>query len=374
MILTRTMVRKMTYSYVLHGIGREARMLFMRAPLAMIPLLAAGCIGVGDGDRSGTVGESGASAESRSTPAAEVDEGATTTAFSYAGPVLDLPPEPGDDSVPRHETERDWAIAAGMVTWARDQALGTLPVGELVAIIGTTFVGTPYEPGTLELPGQERLVVNLRTFDCVTFVEQVLVLAHLVRDETVVPDADPESGRAFRDRYRELLTELRYRDGRIDGYGSRLHYFTEWMNQAASAGWGADVTEELGGEADPRPIRFMSSNTHAYRQLGEDPALVAGIRAVEARLSEATRLFVPEARIAAVESGIRNGDIIAAVSTVDGLDIAHTGVALRHDGRIHLLHAPLVGDSVEISSRPLADRIRSISGQKGIRVLRPLDR
>jgi len=364
----------MVYSIVLNGVEKRARVVALRLSLVVIPLLGAGCTGVGDGDRSGTAGESAASAETRAGPAPEVDQGAAPASFSYAGPVLDLPPEPGEDSVPRHETERDWAIAAGMVTWARDQALETLPVGELVAIIGTTFVGTPYEPGTLELPGQERLVVNLRTFDCVTFVEQVLVLAHLVRDPSVMPDADPESGRAFRDRYRELLTELRYRDGRIDGYGSRLHYFTEWMNQAASAGWAVDVTAELGGEADPRPIHFMSSNPHAYRQLGEDPALLGGIRAVEDRLSAATRLFVPEARIAGVESGIRNGDIIAAVSTVEGLDIAHTGVAIRHDGRIHLLHAPLVGDSVEISPRPLADRIRSISGQKGIRVLRPLDR
>jgi len=364
----------MAYTIALDGFREGARLAAFRMSLVVIPLLGAGCIGVGDGDHSGTAGSSAASDETRAGPAPEVAEGAAPASFSYAGPVLDLPPEPGEDSVPRHETERDWAIAAGMVAWARDQALQTLPVGELVAIIGTTFVGTPYEPGTLELPGQERLVVNLRTFDCVTFVEQVLVLAHLVRDASVEPDTDPESGRAFRDRYRELLTELRYRDGRIDGYGSRLHYFTEWMNQAANTGWGVDVTEELGGEADARPIHFMSSNPHAYRQLGEDPALVAGIRAVEDRLSAATRFFVPEASIAGVEWGIRNGDIIAAASTVEGLDIAHTGVAIRHAGRIHLLHAPLVGDSVEISPRPLADRIGTISGQKGIRVLRPLDR
>jgi hypothetical protein len=368
------MVRKMVYRSLMKGLGLDAKASTHRGLLVVFPLLAAGCIAAGDGDRSGSSAESGVSAETRAAPAPTGNEQATPASFSYAGPVLDLPPEPGEDTIPRHETERDWAIAAGMVTWARDQGLGKLPVGELVAIIGTTFVGTPYEPGTLELPGQERLVVNLRTFDCVTFVEQVLVLAHLVRDESVVPDADPDAGRAFRDRYRELLTELRYRDGRIDGYGSRLHYFTEWMNQAESAGWAVDVTSELGGEADPRPIRFMSSNPHAYRQLGEDPALLVGIRAVEERLSAATRLFVPEARIAAVESGIRNGDIIAAVSTVEGLDIAHTGVAIRHDGRIHLLHAPLVGDSVEISPRPLATRIGTIAGQKGIRVLRPLDR
>jgi hypothetical protein len=296
--------------------------------------------------------------------------------FTYAGPVLDLPADP-DPSDPRaSETERDWAIAAGTVAWARTQGLGALPVGEVAAILGTTFVGAPYEPGTLELPGPERLVVNLETFDCVTFVEQVLVLAHLVRDQGLVPEtrADSEAARAFRARYREILTELRYRDARLDGYGSRLHYFTEWMDQAVERGWAADVTGELGGVPDPRPVHFMSSHPASYRQLNEDAGLVEEIRAVETRLSAGTRLFLPQDRIAEVEGGIRNGDLIAAVSTVDGLDIAHTGIALRHEGRVHLLHAPLVGDSVEISARPLADRIRGISGQQGIRVLRPLDR
>ncbi len=300
----------------------------------------------------------------------------TTSGFSYAGPVLDLPQDP-DPSDPRgHETERDWAIAAGTVAWARGQGLGALPVGEIAAILGTTFVGTPYEPGTLELPGREALVVNLETFDCVTFVEQVLVLAHLVRDGAVQPEtrAESEEARAFRARYREILTDLRYRDAVLDGYGSRLHYFTEWMDQAVARGWATDVTGELGGVPDPRPVHFMSSHPGSYRQLSEDPLLVDAIRTVETRLSSGTRLFVPQDRIAEVEEGIRNGDLIAAVSTVDGLDIAHTGIALRHDGRVHLLHAPLVGDSVEISARPLADRIRGISGQQGIRVLRPLDR
>jgi hypothetical protein len=296
--------------------------------------------------------------------------------FGYAGPVLDLPPDPGEDGVPRHETERDWAIAAGTVAWARAQGLAELPMGELVAILGTTFVGTPYEPGTLELPGDEALVVNLRTFDCVTFVEQVLVLAHLVRDAELAVDtaAEAPGGADFRDRYRELLTVLRYRDGQIDGYVSRLHYFTEWLDHAVATGMAVEVTDELGGEVDDRPIHFMTSNPGAYRQLAEDPRRVEEVRAIEERLNGGTRLYVPEGRIALVESGIASGDIIAAVSTVDGLDIAHTGLALRHEGRVHLLHAPLVGDSVEISTVPLADRILGIRGQKGIRVVRPLDR
>ena len=80
---------------------------------------------------------------------------------------------------------------------------------------------------------------------------------------------------------------------------------------------------------------------------------------------------MPEARIAAVADRIRDGDVIAATSTVAGLDVAHTGLALHVDGRLHLLHAPLVGDSVEVSELPLADRILRIEAQDGIMVARP---
>ncbi len=287
--------------------------------------------------------------------------------FSYAGPVLDLPP--ADQSGPAaHESERDWAIAEGTVRWARDQRLDLLPVGEVTAFIGTTFVGAPYEPGSLELPGAEGLVVNLQVFDCVTFVEHALVLARLT-----VFGPDPDDRSAFRDAYRTELTRLRYRNGVLDGYTSRLHYFSEWIRDGAARGLVRDVSSELGGIPDPRSIDFMSTHPASYRQLAEDPALLPEIRAMEARISAVERRFIPKEAIAATESGIQNGDIIAAVSTVPGLDIAHTGIALWHDGRLHLLHAPLVGDVVEISPLPLAERIQRISGQRGIMVARPLE-
>jgi len=290
--------------------------------------------------------------------------------FTYAGSVLtDLPAALPGDSLAR-ETERDWAIARGTVEWVRERGMQTLPVGEIAAVVGTTFVGTPYIPSTLELPGPEGLVVNLRGFDCVTLVEHLLVVGRLTAESAPGLLEDDER---FRARYREELTRLRYRGGILDGYASRLHYFSEWIRDGEAKGILRDVTRELGGIPDARPIHFMSSHPEAYRQIAEDSGVLERIREMEARLNEAPRYFIPQDRIAEVEDGIRNGDVIAAVSTLDGLDVAHTGIAIRHGGRVHLLHAPLVGDSVEISTRPLAERIQGISGQQGIIVARPLD-
>jgi hypothetical protein len=349
---------------------------------ALLSLLLAACGGPGEAEANGVPagGPAGPPAVAQP-PVPSFPAGAS---FSYAGPVLNLPAR-GPEEQELHETEADWAIAAASVAWGRTQGLQGLPVGEVAAILGSTFVGSPYVPGGLELPGPERLVVNLSTFDCVTFVEHMLVLARLVVDPAFTPSRDQagdggrgEGGAAvaddrFRERYRRELAAFRYRHGHADGYESRLHYFTEWMDRGIEGGRLEEVTAQLGGIPDPRPIHFMTSNPEAYRQLREGPELLPFFREKEARLSGRTRLFVPQGRIAEVEAGVRNGDVIAAVSTVEGLDIAHTGLAIWHDGRLHLLHAPLVGDSVEISARPLAERIQGIRGQSGIRVVRPLD-
>ena len=135
-----------------------------------------------------------------------------------------------------------------------------------------------------------------------------------------------------------------------------------------------DVTPELGGVLDDEPIDFMTTHTDAYRQLA-DPANVAQVRATEEELSARGRSFIPEARIAGVADGIQNGDIIAATSTVGGLDVAHTGLALWVDGTLTTsCTRPLIGDSVQISEITLAERIQRIEGQDGVIVSRPLDR
>src|SRR5688572_23463024 len=111
----------------------------------------------------------------------------------------------------------DSVLVEQRLAWAREQRLDTLPIGAMIASFGRTFVGAPYIPGSLEVEGPERLVVNLRSFDCVTFVESMLALARTVR-----------SGGHYPEFTRELL-RIRYRDGKLAGYPSRLHYFSEWI-------------------------------------------------------------------------------------------------------------------------------------------------
>ena len=266
-------------------------------------------------------------------------------------------------------TAEDWGIVRSTLARAWDEDLHSLPLGETMARIGETFVGTAYVPQTLEVEGPERLVVNLRELDCVTFVENVLALGRFVHlhDPSMLDDEA-----RLRAEYRRLLTEIRYRGGELDGYPSRLHYFSEWIADNGARGLVHDISRELGGMADDTPIDFMSTHPDAYRQLSE-PGVVDEIARTEARLSARPRYYVGEAHIEDAAHGIADGDIIAATSTVGGLDIAHTGLALVRDGGVFLLHAPLVGSAVQISEVPLSARVQRIEGQDGIMVARPLN-
>jgi hypothetical protein len=264
-------------------------------------------------------------------------------------------------------TDPDWRVLDAKVRWAVAHGLDTLPPGAAIARLGETFVGATYTPGTLEAAGPERVIIDLREFDCVTFIENMLAMTRFIRHDGVAALVDRPAAEA---RYARYLEDIRYRGGHLDGYPSRLHYFSEWLSDNAARGRLRPLTRELGGVEDTAPLSFMSTHSTAYRQMA-DPGVREAIRAMEQRLNAGpVRWYIPEGRIADVADRIQDGDIIAATSTLPGLDVAHTGIALWRDGELHLLHAPLVGKSVEISVLPLAQRILDIKTQDGIMVAR----
>ena len=324
----------------------------MRGSIVVIGIIVAGVV-------LWLLRPSGDSTEERQ-EAAHAVEVATQGSGAGAGPAA---PGFGDGErggeVLRRRADRE--IFEATIQRALRERLDTLPVGDRVVALGRWFVGAPYTPQTLEtLP--ERLVVNLREFDCVTYVETMLAMGRILG-----------SGQPTFERFLDELRRIRYRDGRIGGYASRLHYFSEWIRNNEEMGIVRDVTRELGGVPTDEPIGFMSANREQYDAL-QDPATLARIAAIEERLSARTRYYIPEGRIAEVAPRIRDGDIIAITSALRGLDIAHTGFALWVDGRLHFMNAPLVGKDVSISELPLAERVARIEGQDGIMVARPLDR
>lgn len=245
---------------------------------------------------------------------------------------------------------------------ARQRSLASKPIGEVVAEIGKSFVGTQYMAHTLEEAGDEHLVVNLQGFDCVSFYENSLSLARCVRKNTLTFEA-----------FKKELQWIRYRSGVIDGYPSRLHYTSDYFYDNVQKGVVRDITGELGGVRYTKTVNFMSTHPEAYSQLKENPRFVEIIRAQEEAINGRRNLYIPKEKVAGVLSKIRSGDILGTTTSKDGLDTSHTGIALWKDGQVHFMHAPLAGGAVEISKGNLADYLARNAAQTGIMIVRPLD-
>ncbi len=227
-------------------------------------------------------------------------------------------------------------------------------------IFAKSFLDKPYKAGTLEVNQSEQLVCNLRDFDCWTFVESSLALA--LTKHSSNPDYAS---------YNQNLLKLRYRNGEVNGYGSRLHYFVEWLLQAENNGLIKDITKEIGGEPLDKEINYMYNHRTAYPKL-VDNKVYAEIGRAESKLNKHRFSYIQKANIAKVESKIKEGDIIAITSNVSGLDCNHEGFAVKKNGRIHLLHASLEQKKVVISDEPLAEYLNRIKKHSGIIVARIL--
>jgi len=210
--------------------------------------------------------------------------------------------------------------------------------GKTLVAIGKTFKGIPYVAKTLEIGEAESLVINLQGLDCTTYVENVLAFSLLLRDE-----------KSDFDSFTKALENIRYKNGKLEGYGSRLHYFSEWISNNEEKGLLKEITSEIGGIEIEKEINFMGTHRELYPFLKDDSNFEKIIE-TEAALAKRTFCYLPQNQIEANEHLIQTGDIIALATSINGLDVTHTGIATREkDGRIHLLHASTGSMEVEVS-------------------------
>lgn len=224
-----------------------------------------------------------------------------------------------------------------------------------------SFLGTPYTSGTLDGYDTERLVINLRGLDCWTSVECCLAIALTALDST--PDYA---------HYRNQVQNLRYHDGTIDGYGSRIHYFCDWILQNSQKNWFRDVTAELGGVPYKKQITYITDMPSYYPQ-ADDPIAWKKIHAAQTAVSAHAWHYIPKQKVAAMENRIEEGDIIVFTSARPTLDVEHQGFAVQQQGRIYLLHASSTGKKVMISPKPLVNYLAGVSKMSGIMVVRVMD-
>lgn len=270
--------------------------------------------------------------------------------------VLWLLPAPASAQTDARFTEKDvgnFNEVMGLLVPVREK-----PMPELVILAAKHFLGTPYVAGTLEIE-PERLTVNTRETDCILFVEMCLAMALTARE----PEPSFEA-------YLDQLRQLRYRDGVVDGYASRLHYTSEWIAQGSRRGIFHEVSRECGGSPLDQKFFFMSTHPASYKQLKDSPENVAKIRTAEQRLEQGEYWYIPKADLPRCIRNIKTGDIVGFNASTPGLDIAHVGYAYWEGDTLSFIHASYTDRKVVINKTPLVQYTNGIKGHNGLRVVR----
>ena len=220
-----------------------------------------------------------------------------------------------------------------IVQYAKQEKLSDRPIGEIVQSIADNFLGKPYAEGLLDKSGTEKLIITLNKFDCVLFVETVLAISRGV----AVKDYDYQN-------FVNRIEQQRYINGKLNGYCSRLHYFSEWINDNQKRQTVENITAKLGGIPMNKPLNFMSQHRSSYPQMVKDEATYQCIVGIEADLAKTTVNYIPTNRIKSIYSQLKPGDIVAVATDVKGLDVTHTGFVYRNaDGNLGLIHASPAG-------------------------------
>jgi hypothetical protein len=240
----------------------------------------------------------------------------------------------------------------------KSSADDNLSYGDLIIEIGRLFINLPYKEGTLEGPGKEKLIVNVSGFDCTTFVETVLALAKCAA-----------AGKPSLSEFRKNLKLIRYRQGKVDGYSSRLHYFTDWLRDNEKKKTLKDVSCQFYPVAQRKKINYMTLNRASYSALKNEGEF-RKILIIEKNISRKVFHIISKDKVNHQKTKMMNGDIIAFATKDEGLDVAHVGFAIWQGKNLHLLHASRKEGALVISKKTLVAYLKSSKKFTGIIIAR----
>lgn len=226
------------------------------------------------------------------------------------------------------------------------------------------FLGRPYVAYTLEVLDEERLVINTRQLDCTTLVENVTALTLCAYRNLYT----------YRD-YLNALVAMRYRNGIINRYPSRIHYFTDWILENTKAG----IVTEIQSPNPPFTalqtikVNYMSEHPQSYKALRAYPEYVTEISQMEQQINGLQFRFIPKTDVKntrEMREAVHDGDIIAITCNKPGLDIAHLGFAVWKQDGLHLLNASQLHKKVVEEPMTLFEYLQKHPSHTGIRIIR----
>ena len=278
---------------------------------------------------------------------------------TLAEPVDDAVAEPVEASDAKKPNYRIFVEALFKDARQQDASKTCFPL-----FFARKFLDIPYVANTLEINDTEALVINVDELDYTTLVETVTALTLCAYQQQFTFAA-----------FQNNLRNMRYRDGLIDGYPSRIHYFTDWIVTNQKAGIVSEIQQ-------PNPpftavqtvnVNYMSTHPQSYKALKAHPEFVPDIRKMEASITGLKFRFIPKSEVKdtkPMREAIHDGDIIAITCNKPGLDIAHLGFAVWRNDGLHLLNASQLHKKVVEEPMTLYQYLQKHPSHKGIRIIR----
>jgi hypothetical protein len=237
------------------------------------------------------------------------------------------------------------------------------PADADVLYFARLFMGIPYVAHTLEVNDKEQLVVNTRQLDCTTLVENVVALTRCAN-----------RGEKTFGAFCKQLRQLRYRQGKLTDYTSRLHYFSDWIDDNTKKGLVSEVQQPttVFTAVQTLNINYMSTHAKSYKALAAHPEFIKVIANQEKSLTGHKYRYIPKDKVVdspALRQVIHDGDIIAITCSKPGLDIAHLGFAVWREDGLHLLNASQLHKMVVEEPMTLGEYLKQHPTHTGIRVV-----
>lgn len=233
----------------------------------------------------------------------------------------------------------------------------------LMVFYANKLLGTPYVAHTLE-GEQELLTINIDELDCTTFVETLYALTRTTLSHRT----------SWRD-YANNLESIRYRNGVMSDYSSRLHYMSEWIVNNSARGNVKDVTPDFKScKYMIKTIDFMSKHRDAYKSL-TDSLQFEKIRNYEVGFRSHRFPYIKKESINSKDTKhtFKSGDIIGMVTKIEGLDISHLGIVIKENNQLYFINASMSGGKVQLEKNNFHEYLRDINSCIGVRVFRVTD-
>jgi len=251
----------------------------------------------------------------------------------------------------------DGRIYRRIVNDADRHSLPQESMGKIMQTVAEQFLGSEYRAGLLDQEAQETLVISLKQFDCFLFVETVLAIASNIKQQDYNYQA-----------FTHKIEDQRYWQGKMNGYCSRLHYFSDWIDDNAKRGNIQNITQQLGGIDTVKKINFMTTHRSSYPNLAQGDLNFQCIARVEDSLSQNFN-YIPTKNIRQTYSQLQPGDLIGVATDIPGLDFTHTGLVFQQpNGDMGLIHASPAGKVV--IAQDLQTYISKVENAIGIVVTR----